>query len=380
MKRIFILTLIFTICQKVSAQSTTVLPGLVLPQMTTAQRTALNSPANGTLIFDTNTQSYWYRQSDTWLELPKATYWQLSGGAGNEIKNTNTGGFWSSNPVGLDLYASNTTNPPTAPVEGAGTRLMWIPDRSAFRAGTVTDTNGATWSAANIGLFSFATGIDNQASGYYSVSAGALNKATDYATVAFGFATEASNVAAFAVGNSTKASGPSSIASGYFTTASAFASTAMGYSTTASGLAASAMGYQTTASGDYSTALGSKVNTSNQKGAFLIGDSDPLNKGTTTIGTPDQFVSRFSNGYYLMTSGDTDRTGAQMWGGESAWSAISDSTRKERIVLADGEAFLIKLRGLRLGSWNYKKQGAHPQRFYGPMAQEIFTAFGKDKY
>ena len=66
--------------------------------------------------------------------------------------------------------------------------------------------------------------------------------------------------------------------------------------------------------------------------------------------------------------------------GESGWSIISDSTRKERFLAADGEVFLEKLKTLRLGSWNYKNQGANPKRFYGPMAQEIFAAFGKDTY
>jgi hypothetical protein len=436
MRQLILLTFILTVFQKASAQSTTLSPGLVLPQMTTTQRTALNNPANGTLVFDTDTQSYWYRQTNTWLELPKASYWQLAGAAGNEIKNTNTGGFWSVNPIEVPSFADNTTNPPTAPVEGAGTRLMWIPSRSAFRVGSVNSENPNTWNAGNIGLFSFVAGYDSQASGNHSnvigsysnatglgsiaigfnaqswgetsfaagtssvasgdnsVTLGFFTRAYNLASTAMGYVTEASAKSSTAMGHKTSASGDYATSMGYTTTASGIGSltggyesvasgnyaTALGYSTTASGIGSTATGYQTTASGNYSTAMGYKVNTSNQKGAFMIGDSDPLNTGVTGIGTEDQFVTRFKNGYYLMTSGNTDRTGAQMWGGQSAWSAISDSTRKEKIVLADGESFLLKLRGLRLGSWNYKNRGAKPERFYGPMAQEVFAAFGKDKY
>ncbi|RYU93607.1 tail fiber domain-containing protein [Emticicia agri] len=436
MRQLIILTFIVTVFQKVSAQSTTLSPGLLLPQMTTTQRTALNNPANGTLVFDTDTQSYWYRQTNEWLELPKVSYWQLAGAAGNEIKNTNAGGFWSANPIEVPSFADNTTNPPTAPVESGGTRLMWIPSRSAFRVGTVNSENPYIWNANKIGLFSFVAGYDSEASGNHSHVIGTSSSATGLGSIAIGFNAQSWGEMSFAAGSSVLASGNYSTAIGFysraysvastalgnFTQSSAFSSTAMGHSTLASGdyatsmgfttiasgLGATASGYQTTASGqyahsgghltnatgiasfafgnettasgDYSTALGNKVNTSNQKGAFMIGDSDPLNTGVTGIGTEDQLVTRFKNGYYLMTSGTNVRTGAQMWGGQSAWSAISDSTRKEKIVLADGESFLLKLRNLRLGSWNYKNQGDKPERFYGPMAQEIFTAFGKDQY
>jgi hypothetical protein len=71
--------------------------GLLPPRMSTAQRNAIASPADGLLVFDTNTQSYWYRRVGTWTELPQSTaavnFWQQTGAGGNEIKNTNTGGL-----------------------------------------------------------------------------------------------------------------------------------------------------------------------------------------------------------------------------------------------------------------------------------------------
>lgn len=143
------------------AQSTELRPGVILPQMTTAQRTVL-SATNGMLVFDTNTQSYWLRSNNTWTELPKTAantnFWEQSGAAGNEIRNTNSGGFWSANPTAV----TTTSNPATTPVSGAGTRLMWIPSRSAFRVGTV---DGAQWDANNIGMHSIAMGSNTTASG-----------------------------------------------------------------------------------------------------------------------------------------------------------------------------------------------------------------------
>lgn len=64
MKKLVIFAYLITFTSLLTAlgQSTTILPGILLPQMTTAQRTALASPQNGMLVFDTNTQSYWFRQ------------------------------------------------------------------------------------------------------------------------------------------------------------------------------------------------------------------------------------------------------------------------------------------------------------------------------
>jgi hypothetical protein len=52
--------------------------------------------------------------------------------------------------------------------------------------------------------------------------------------------------------------------------------------------------------------------------------------------------------------------------------------KEEKFAAADKEYFLDKLSNLKLGSWNYKGNAGY--RHYGPMAQEIFSSFGKDKY
>src|SRR5215467_530324 len=49
--------------------------GFLAPRMTTAQRTAIVSPANGLLVFDTDTKTFWYF-STTWKEI------NLNGGGG----------------------------------------------------------------------------------------------------------------------------------------------------------------------------------------------------------------------------------------------------------------------------------------------------------
>jgi len=140
---------------------------------------------------------------------------------------------------GSVLFSGATGGTPTS---GAGTRLMWIPSKKAFRAGSVS---GSQWNNANIGLYSVAMGYDTKASGNYSTAMGYLTTASGTRSTAMGYGTTASGEASTAMGNSTKASG--------------YISTAMGQSTTASGLYATAMGFYTKASGKFSTAMGSKT-------------------------------------------------------------------------------------------------------------------------
>jgi len=114
------------------------------------------------------------------------------------------------------------------PVSGAGTRLMWIPSKAAFRAGGVPDDQ---WDNANIGDYSVALGYNNTASGDQSTALGADNRATGFRSTALGT----------------------------FTLASGKESTAMGYNTGAEADHATAMGYHNVAFGENSTVMGREV-------------------------------------------------------------------------------------------------------------------------
>jgi hypothetical protein len=141
---------------------------------------------------------------------------------------------------------SSTTifNPP---VSGPGTRMMWYPQKAAFRAGYVSWTE---WNKDNVGLSSFASGRSTVASGEASTS--------------IGFNSYASGAVATSMGNSTYASGEASTSMGIGTTASGYATTSMGNNSTASGYAATSMGNSTTASGPVSTSMGALTTASGQ--------------------------------------------------------------------------------------------------------------------
>ena len=71
------------------------------------------------------------------------------------------------------------------PATGAGTRLMWIPGKAAFRVGRVS---GNQWDLNNIGDFSTVVGgVDNEAFGDFSFVGGGIgNRAGSYGEVVLG--------------------------------------------------------------------------------------------------------------------------------------------------------------------------------------------------
>lgn len=201
--------------------------GLLIPRGDAATRTVLNgNTAKGLLMYDTVLNTVWMHNGNGlpsgWNSLSTGTnYWQLNGTLGTEIKNTNTGGFWSANASAVTL------SPPVIqpPVSGSGTRLMWIPQRSAFRAGTVLGNN---WNADSIGAFSFATGYDTKASGDLSTALGRSTIASGVYSTALGANTSATGGASAAMGSLTIASGDVSTAIGHFTIAKSLLSLSIG--------------------------------------------------------------------------------------------------------------------------------------------------------
>ena len=65
--------------------------------------------------------------------------------------------------------------PSAPPVSGAGTRLMWYPEKAAFRAGSVNNVN---WDKDNVGFFSVGMGYDVKANGVASLAMGAYSTAS----------------------------------------------------------------------------------------------------------------------------------------------------------------------------------------------------------
>jgi hypothetical protein len=62
--------------------------GMLIPRMTTAQRTAIASPATGLLVYDTEANSFWFYNGSAWTNITgsgsggNGTNWKLTGNSG----------------------------------------------------------------------------------------------------------------------------------------------------------------------------------------------------------------------------------------------------------------------------------------------------------
>ncbi len=157
-----------------------------------------------------------------------------------------------------DTSITTFSNKP--PIEGEGRRMMWYPERGAFRAGGVAGIDSLNWNQDSIGAYSVAMGWNTLAKGRGSVAIGSNTNARGTLSTAMGSGTTASNQNSTAMGVGTTANGFSSTAFGNSTSASGGTSTAMGFDSKAIGTVSTAMGDLTTASGDRSTAMGQGTN------------------------------------------------------------------------------------------------------------------------
>jgi hypothetical protein len=102
----FCCTSLFISAQSIGIGTTTPAPSALLhinsttkslltPRLTTAQRTAIAGAANGLLVYDTNTNSFWYYNSSVWTQIGNSS-WTVNN---NNISNANAGNIG----IGTDL-------------------------------------------------------------------------------------------------------------------------------------------------------------------------------------------------------------------------------------------------------------------------------------
>jgi len=250
------------------------------------------------------------------------------------------------------LLAKGTYGSGTASSIGAGTRMMWYPKKSAFRAGTIT---GAHWDDVNIGNYSTAMGNTttasgdnstaigsyNIASGEYSTALGISTKATGFGSIAIGNSLTASGLNSYAMGTTTNASGSNSTAMGYGTTASKDFSTAIGFSTNATGYYSTAMGNTTTASGFNTTAMGGQTIASGDYSTAMGDETTASGRNSTTMGK-----TTIASDYASLVIGQFNNRGS------NATSAYAFSATAPAFVIGNGissaarsDAFVVDFSG-----------------------------------
>lgn len=272
------------------------LKGLLIPRMSTAERTAISSPVKGLLVFANDDNSFWYYTGTQWIDLvsTSSSIWKRNG---NHAFASNTGnvvvGTATPHPdarfhvfmgnaftQGFLVTGNSDVLSSSVPDIGEGARLMFYPGKGSFRAGGV---NGAHWDNFNTGEYSSALGFNTTATGGYSTALGAE--------------TFAAGVSSTAMGYQTMANDNYSTAMGYVTTAGGISSTAMGYNTKAFTLGSTSMGFYSVARGFASTVTGmyndsifttSQASVSAGSPLFLVGNGDAVsNRSNALVVTKD---------------------------------------------------------------------------------------------
>lgn len=275
--------------------------GVLLPRMTAVQRIAIApaASANGLLVFDTDSSAYFFWTGSLWQKVGSSgsNYWTQSG---NHIFNNNSGwvGIGTSSPQ-TRLHVADSpvlfTGPVfinelahlTAGVEAPGIKLLWYPQRAAFRVG---QTSGNQLTRDSVGPFSFAAGYDNKSVNYYAFSAGVENRAGGMAAAAIGQLNRATGNGAMALGIYNDAQGDATLAAGQMNTAYGMYSTTIGYYNKTTGQGSVALGTEELVSGTYSVAMGTG-NTVSGNYSTAIGWQN-LNQGSRS------FVYGYSNHNY----------------------------------------------------------------------------------
>jgi len=168
--------------------------GLLIPRMTTAQRTAISSPATGLLVYDTDTKSFWYYDG-TWKQIGSSqsgltdsdgdTKIQVEESTDEDIIRFDLGGTEKWLMTGSRLEPNNTGNSLFI-----GYQAGLSDDLSdnynvfiGFQAGKF-NTSGYYNSAMGVqALYSNTTGYKNSAMGYgalYSNKANSRSTAIGY--------------------------------------------------------------------------------------------------------------------------------------------------------------------------------------------------------
>jgi hypothetical protein len=231
------------------------------------------------------------------------------------------------------------------PAEGSGTRMMWYPEKAAFRAGYI---NGTQWDDANIGLYSVAMGQNSRASGDNAV--------------AMGVRATAANGSSVAIGEDVTATGYASVALGYHAHTNARRGSFV-FGDNVTGGTQDSVRVELVGSAVWRLSCGMRIHTNQAltTGVSFGGPSvNPSVCGSSYYYGQTNAMISTSTGAYLHTNG--------------TWTNASDVNRKHLFAELAGEDVLARLRALPITSWSYRAENADV-RHIGPMAQDFRAAF-----
>ncbi|HEY0023502.1 MAG TPA: tail fiber domain-containing protein [Longimicrobium sp.] len=270
--------------------------------------------------------------------------------AGDRFRVDSAGGLVALGQIGYGII----------PASGAGWRMMWHPQKVAFRAGYVDA--GGQWDESNIGYYSWAGGALTTAAGIYSFAMGNSN------TIESG----AQAGVALGSGNFITTTGSFGVALGLNNDVLNTAGVAIGQNAWSNGDAAVALGYRTTADADYSMAFGYRASTNGHTGAKVFGDASTTDSIEAVAN--NEFAVRAAGGFRFRSNA-TLTNGCNIAAGGASITCASSVTLKENFVDVDGDDVLARMRRIPVNTWNYIDEGRQ-SRHMGPFAEDFWREFG----
>ena len=288
-------------------------------------------------------------QSDILLQLRSGSP------AGDRFRVDSAGGFVALGDIGIGII----------PHTGEGTKLMWHPQKVAFRAGYAD--LGGQFDESNIGYYSWAGGALNVASGLYSFAMGENNRAETTAAVALG-----ADNRVWGVGPNF---GEWGMALGEDNDVMDRWGIAAGFDNTANGDAAVAIGYKSTADANHSMALGYRASANGQVGAIVIATGSPVvTTDSLEAGFVNEMLIRASGGIRIRSNLALSN-GCNIAASGTSWVCSSSRALKENFAPVDGEELLRRIRGVELNRWTLTDDPARTPHM-GPFAEDFHAAFG----
>lgn len=379
--------------------------GMLIPRMTTAQRTAIASPATALLVYDTDANSFWFYNGSTWANLTgtggsgSGTNWKLSGNSGTipssdfigttdnqslvfKVNNEQSGLLNSNGTVSWGLHAgvNNTGFSNIAIGSGAlyhntdRNNLIAIGDSALYNNGIGANISPYATNNIAIGskaLYKNTTGAHNTAVGVYALSEntfGLWNTAVGIRAMSYNSRGSYNTaVGAYALGYND--SGFANVALGLnalrYNTDGVYNSSA-GFEAAVNNTSGSrnsvfgAHGFYANTTGSQNTALGYQSMNANTTGSFNVALGNSALTGNTTgtnntaLGynadvSANNLVNSTAIGYNALANASNKvvigNSSVTSIGGFANWSNFSDGRFKQNVKEdVPGLAFINKLR------------------------------------